>query len=347
MQEVPSSTVLQGNKGSGYLPTLDGWRAVAIGFVVLHHLYNASSDNIFGDAGPIGVKIFFGISGFLICSRLMDEQELTGRISISGFYIRRFFRILPAAFVYLLTLAVLKQVSLIEVNYDELIASAFFIRNYFPGTWLTQHLWSLAVEEHFYLIFPFLFACLGKSSTQRTVLVAAIMIAIWREIEKRYMFLTALMPNVPMYNRTDMCLDGLLFGCWFALIFRRMHWIFTSQLARYSSFLFPVLLYVMVIKVLHVPAIVFSIVISYAIAVTVANPDLLLSRLLETSPMRWVGRYSYSLYLWQQLASISSWPINIIPTFCFAIVSYRYIERPFIRLGHYFAKPVTKGRIEQ
>jgi peptidoglycan/LPS O-acetylase OafA/YrhL len=83
----------------GYLPTLDGWRAIAVLCVILFHdslhSYGVLSTAWFHEHGSFGVDIFFGISGLLICSRLLEEEDKYGRISLRRFYVRRAFRILP------------------------------------------------------------------------------------------------------------------------------------------------------------------------------------------------------------------------------------------------------------
>src|SRR3984957_12462405 len=101
-------------KQSTYLPTLDGWRALSIMLVILHHSQIQLNVPVFGTllqaiskAGEVGVELFFGISGLLICSRLLEEETRFGHISVKSFYLRRCFRILPAALFYLLVLAIL------------------------------------------------------------------------------------------------------------------------------------------------------------------------------------------------------------------------------------------------
>ena len=105
---------------SGYLPTLDGWRAIAIAGVLLDHatsgFHRQASWYPLLRTGPNGVSLFFAISGFLICSRLLEEEQLFGSISLKGFYIRRACRIFPAALTYLLVVAALAIGSLILVT---------------------------------------------------------------------------------------------------------------------------------------------------------------------------------------------------------------------------------------
>lgn len=95
-----------------YIPTLDGWRAISITLVILSHSQIQSHIPILGPLlqslahfGEVGVDLFFAISGLLICSRLLDEESRGGQINVNGFYVRRVFRILPAAIFYLLVIA--------------------------------------------------------------------------------------------------------------------------------------------------------------------------------------------------------------------------------------------------
>ena len=133
---------------SAYLPTLDGWRAIAVALVVLCHL--AEGQAPWRDAsGDLGVSIFFGISGYLICTRLLDEDRSRGRISLRRLYLRRAFRILPPAFAYLTAITLLALLGVFHLSLLEVAAAALFFRNYVPGNWDSSHFWSLAVEEHF------------------------------------------------------------------------------------------------------------------------------------------------------------------------------------------------------
>ena len=82
-----------------YIPTLDGWRAIAISLVLLSH--SARSSATAEHLGFLGVALFFGISGYLICTKLLVERERSGKISLKRFYWRRGFRILPGSLIYL------------------------------------------------------------------------------------------------------------------------------------------------------------------------------------------------------------------------------------------------------
>jgi peptidoglycan/LPS O-acetylase OafA/YrhL len=140
-----------------YKPTLDGWRALSVIAVILCHdrLHSVGpfSTTWLYWYGNLGVNIFFAISGILICSRLLEEERESGAIDIPRFYVRRAFRILPAASCFLATLAVLSRLIHLPVAGPEIFASLFFVRNYtfffrhFQAVrpFYTSHLWSLAL----------------------------------------------------------------------------------------------------------------------------------------------------------------------------------------------------------
>ncbi len=99
-----------------------------------------------GHLGALGVAVFFAISGYLITTLLLEDQNLR------GFYIRRAFRILPAAYLYLIVVSIAEP-----LRHGELASAAFFYSNYWPDrSWYTAHFWSLSAEEHFYLLWPVL-----------------------------------------------------------------------------------------------------------------------------------------------------------------------------------------------
>ena len=127
------------------IPTLDGWRAVAIAAVIIHHVgqgFYKSQDAYAGSAtryGAFGVDIFFGISGLLITKLLLEEWENSGQTQLTGFYLRRAFRILPP---YLLLLAVYTLGGMWGSGVEAWSCLLFF-RNYAPDVLVTprsQHL---------------------------------------------------------------------------------------------------------------------------------------------------------------------------------------------------------------
>lgn len=353
----------------GYLPTLDGWRAVAILAVIVDHFvswspHRSSASFAFTHIGPDGVSLFFAISGFLICSRLLEEDTATGRISLTGFYIRRASRILPAALTYLGVIALLGLAGLILVSPWEWWSSVLFFRNYLaPGLitrgWggYTVHYWSLAVEEHFYLLWPGLLVLSGRKRAVYVAGALALAVSLWRWWDFHHHWMDRLIPGLLFGSRTDVRLDGLLMGCLAALLLtepkirywaeRNLNWPLTVLfVCLYAGFL--------LLAHRHNYSLWGSMLLSAIVVSTVLHPTSWIGRILENPGARWLGRLSYSLYLWQELFTTSDtrypisllqmFPLNLIALLGVAALSYRYVERPMIRLGHRLAPPPTPGR---
>jgi peptidoglycan/LPS O-acetylase OafA/YrhL len=322
-----------------YIPTLDGWRAVAILLVLWAHqgnyFYATPEAYLRGGLfyfGTWGVPIFFGLSGLLITKLLLEENARTGRIDIKDFYTRRAFRILPPMFVYL---AVVVAAGLLQSG-REVWSSVFFYRNYLPwqlGSWYSGHLWSLSVEEHFYLFWPAMLVFLGVRKAWRTAIFLSLACAAWRW----YM-------HAPIGDgRTDFRLDSLLLGA--ALAFA----LDSPALIRYVSPAAWLAIVGGILAAVHFDLrLICAGLIPLAIAGTVTHPAWPISRVLNWWPVRWIGRISYSLYLWQQLFLYPPWqpkpwgwpqlfPWSIAGTFACAAASYYFVERPMIRLGRRFS----------
>jgi peptidoglycan/LPS O-acetylase OafA/YrhL len=344
------------------IPTLDGWRAVAILLVIVDHLMAVGTPRVRGAiaVGQIGVNLFFGLSGFLITTRLLAERERTGRISLRDFYRRRVARILPAAFVYLAVIGVIAAAGALPVRPLELVASAGFFRNYLPpalplaGTALgafdgfyTSHFWSLAVEEHFYLLWPPLLRRLRSVRRAGWVAVgAAVAVMVWRGLVL-LMTVERTGHGVTLFTvRTDLRLDALLWGAAMAAAYAQpkvREWLTSRRGA--AMWWVGVVAYVLVVAHYHArPTLWESALIPALIAGTVARPRAVVGRMLSLPAMMWVGRLSYSLYLWQQLwvpvagmphslGRVQSWPFNLLAILLSAVASYYLIERPCISLG--------------
>lgn len=343
-------------KHEKYLPSLDGWRAVAILWVLFGHsqpftLGGFSDQWIQANAGR-GVDLFFALSGLLICARLLDEEQRFGSISLRSFYTRRLFRIQPAALVYLGVISVLILGGWIHSAWSPVVGAALMIRDLVPRTvhnWETAHFWSLAVEEHFYLIFPgFLVLCRRYRMGILSMLV--VVLEIWRN----FVLHTPRLQGFCMviYLRTDMVASGILLGCVFAIALRR------REMRKFAEmYLQPW------VAVLYTAAVFTRLAVhhsrtDHALLITV-YPVLLTAtilhraswttRFLELAPLRFVGRISYSLYLWQMLfldplvtPAPGSFRSHIVLCWCAAlgcaITSYYLIETPMIRRGHKIAR---------
>ena len=337
---------------SRHIPTLDGWRALAILLVIAHHAgtafygekdYYASSPTRFG---IWGVPVFFGLSGLLITKLLLEEFDRTGAISLKGFYIRRSFRILPPAFAYIMTVAALGLL----VSKTELAASFFFFRNYLPdslGGIYTNHLWSLAVEEHFYLIWPGLLVWIGVRRGLAAAISIAVALALWQSVDFHFQLMARILPSLNSQFRTDLRLNGLFCGCTMAFLLNNpssREWL----RKRYSVWIWMLVAVAFPICLRYQPYLTvfwLAILIPLLMLGTALHPAWRVSRVLDLAPMKWVGRISYSLYLWQQLFLVPSWepkplgalqhwPLSILMVLLCATTSYYLIEKPLIRVGH-------------
>lgn len=344
-----------------YLPTLDGWRAIAIAAVIVSHARATLAEmGVHGKVlayalyGRLGVDLFFAISGFLICSRLLGEERLAGRISLSGFYVRRTFRILPLYFAYLATLSALAVTASLPVTAGELWACVLFYKNYdsSEGTF-TNHFWSLCVEEHFYLLWPFFLLAAGARRAYWITPAVAFLVHCWRSLDSRLHVFARAFPDAGLMWRTDTRIDSLLWGCFAALVYFRhdrlrfpvwSQWALPAALVGAIAFSAPAL------------PLLYATLFPLLILSTVTRPGTLLGRFLELPPLRWVGRLSYSLYVWQTLflqapsgpipdwlLRLQRWPINLCMIVLCGVLSHYLLERPMVRVGRLLAKSPARA----
>jgi peptidoglycan/LPS O-acetylase OafA/YrhL len=355
-QAAATVTTAGPKKRSGYIPSLDGWRTIAILWVLEGHSQPWSlggfSNHWLRSTGDRGVQLFFALSGLLICNRLLREEQRFGSISLRSFYTRRLFRIQPAALTYLAVVSLLMLSGQIPKVWSAVAGAALMIRNLFPRTatnWQTAHFWSLAVEEHFYLLFPgFLVLCRRYRLALMCMLVIAL--EIWRVMVMQTPRLRGATPLT--FLRTDMVIGGILLGCVFALALTRV-----KVLTLATSYLYPwvALLYMALVFLrleLHHSRFDHALIITVyplLLTATMLHPGSLTTRFLELPLLRFIGRISYSLYLWQELffnyfqaPAPGSFRSHVFlcwcATFACAIASYYLIETPLIRRGHRIAK---------
>jgi peptidoglycan/LPS O-acetylase OafA/YrhL len=344
---------------SAYIPTLDGWRAIAIFWVLEGHsqLWRIGrvSNHWLIQTDNRGVQLFFALSGFLICTRLLREENRFGSISLRSFYTRRVFRIQPAAMTYLFVVMILMFCGVIPTFWPGIAGAALMIRNIWPsrlaaGYWYTSHFWSLAAEEHFYLLLPgFLVLC--KRYRMAILSVLVVLLESWRIVVLNTPHLREA-TKWQAGQRTDVVLGGIFLGSVFsvALTHPRLLRSATSWLSPWLALMYTAFVFVEIQR--HHSALIQAVVITVypvLIVATVLHPHSWLSWLLELAPVRFVGRISYSLYLWQQLffhgeeaPAPGSFRSHVIlcwcVTFACAIASYYLIETPLIRRGHRIAK---------
>src|SRR4051812_31140019 len=197
----------------GYRPALDGLRAVAITLVVSLHAFR------WPNGGYLGVDLFFVLSGFLITTLLLEEHHATGRISLSRFYLRRARRLLPALFVML---AAYSAWSLTTQGVDPtryVLEGVLYCTNYFLAyrgqLSPIEHLWSLAEEEQFYLLWPLLLIglLLWRRRVMGIFLIVVFGLLVWNEVWQTHHHANGLRLDYGIDTRSD----GLVVGCLLAV----------------------------------------------------------------------------------------------------------------------------------
>jgi peptidoglycan/LPS O-acetylase OafA/YrhL len=293
-------------QGSGKIPSLDGVRAVSFLIVFVAH---AGLDYIV--PGRFGVNIFFLLSGYLITLLLIREQAKTGSISLKLFYMRRALRIFPPMYAILgatlLLLWLTHQMG--GITLSGVSSQLFYYQNYnFHGGIIPElgPLWSLAVEEHFYLFFPPLFILLiarlnNYDDIAKALLVICGLILIWR------CAVVAFMPNGIQWARdaSDTRADSILFGCVLACLEQTSLCGRIFQKQRLERFIIPGSFAILLITLL-IRNPIFRETIRYtlqALAIApllyyvVHYPETLTGKLLNTRLLSYIGVLSYSLYL--------------------------------------------------
>lgn len=353
----------------GYLPGLDGIRALAVLGVMLYH-----ADLPWMPGGFLGVDVFFVLSGFLITSLILEEFDRRGKIDFKTFYIRRARRLLPALLLMLAVVGVAAAFFYRDAApafRTDAIASLFYVNNWwyiaadqsyfeFIGRPpLLKHLWSLSIEEQFYLIWPAITLVALKFGKRRAVLITALVGAIASTIWMAVLSVSNGFPELAdpsrAYFGTDSHIMGLLIGAALATVWRpgrlptklvpgakilltaigvasllAVIWVFW-QVGEFSGFLY------------RGGFLLFAVLVAVLVAMA-SHPGSPFGAMLGTQPWRYIGQRSYGLYLWH-------WPIFMVTrpdldigldglpllilrfglTFGVAELSYRYVEMPIRR----------------
>lgn len=320
------------------IPSLDGLRAISVSLVLLGHLGGTRNfaylPEIMSYYANFGVRVFFVISGVLITSILLKEQVRSGSISLKGFYLRRAFRIFPAAYVYIIAVCALANIRL-----HHFATAALYVSNYdYSRPWLLGHLWSLAVEEQFYLLWPLALVLFFP----RRKAIAITVICLAPLLRTAYFFgLGASLGSQYIGFSFPTVADALATGCLLAIAYREFA-VFTERLGRWialvplATVLFPLMPQFLSTRGYNLLGITMM---NFGIAISIQNAIEKRYRILNWRPVAWVGVLSYSLYLWQapflNRYSNGIWaafPLNLLLAFVFAAASYYLVERPFLAM---------------
>ena len=357
-----------------YSGALDGIRAISILLVVgLHSPWiNAFPFN----RGWVGVDVFFVLSGYLITTLLVRERDRRGSVSLRHFYLRRALRILPALVAWVAVLWLTRTVRPAVLGLVLLYVANIAMAMGKVGDGPAAHAWSLCVEEQFYAFWPWFAASVARRRLLFGTFGAILAIALWR-----LWLLKMGVPAFPeIYVRPDTRMDVPLWGCAAALVEREEG--FAGLARRLRPFALPILAGLLALGLLSFRmtwrwggsidyTVRFGFTANAAIVAALilwirAYPSAPASRLLGLAPLAWIGRLSYSIYLWHRVAfdagnrlsrKLVGFAVDAVPAgagtaaraealslwiACLVAVpaaSYYLIEKPFLRLKERIGSP--------
>lgn len=315
------------------IPSLDGLRAISIVFVLMSHTTRTLSSLPFlvkealRTLGYLGVTVFFVISGFIITALLIREYHESRKIDLRAFFKRRAVRIMPAAGLFIVVVLLLGHPDLKQSLYALTFTTSYtFNKAYHP----LQHLWSLSVEEQFYLLWPFAFAAGLRNA--RTCCWAVVATAPFFRLAFAHHDLFHIFPCVA---------DSLAYGCLLAFYYTDIK-SFTMTLSPrlISSRLIVGTLCACTAVLAWVGFQLYPTLWGFVPAMIALLTFIAIERndfLLNCKPITSIGRLSYSLYLWQQPLMVLAGLFDLLPirlALCFmaASLSYHFIEQPSIKL---------------
>ena len=355
-------------KHLAYAPGLDGVRAIAVSAVVVFHL-----GATWLTGGFLGVDVFFTLSGFLITSILLTEFYARGRIDIKNFYLRRARRLLPALFTMLAAITLLTWLFARDEMYrlrGDVIAALTYCTNWTQIVWnrgyfdqlgrpsLLQHLWSLAVEEQFYVLWPLILVA-GLAMRKRwAVLAIPVVLTAVSLLLMAAMFHAGQDP-ARVYYGTDTHISPMLIGATLAIIVGMRRNAGLDQERRGGRLAADIAALIGLLGLawaaLHINYFSAGLyqggyllvgIGSAALIYAAARAGTLTARLLGWAPLVWIGQRSYAIYLWHWPILMLSrpgvdvhWPKPIVIALQVAAMliasdlSFRYIERPIRSRG--------------
>lgn len=356
-----------------YLPSIDSLRALAVLAVIIYHV-----DVNYLPGGFLGVDLFFVLSGYLISSLIIKEYRKTGSLNLYNFYIRRARRLLPAVY-FMITVGLVVMVLFNEVLLRKSHLDAIFGYIYSSNWWYIfhkldyfdsfgaqspfKHLWSLAIEEQFYMIFPLLFLLINRKKKSKDgtyklnknflyVVLGLILVSLIAHI------LLFDINNISrIYFGTDTRAFSLLVGVVGAILYPmeklqskvtpQQNMIYSVVSLASIATLITVMVYTSEYNTwLYRGGFLLVAILGLIVIISSGKQHTLISRLLSFKPVVFIGKISYSLYLWHFPVLVLTTPVSeignpniifvilrIILTFALATASYVFVETPIRKLG--------------
>ena len=356
----------------GYIPVLDGLRGISILFVVFSHVVHSNNSpnwlmNV-GDIvtiGNLGVQIFFFISGFLITGLLLKEKAKSNSINLRTFYWRRFLRIFPVFYFFLLFVFIASYTHFsIHIDNKSFIGPLCYISNFTYGEynagWFLGHSWSLSIEEQFYILWPFLLLVVTGIKNIYFILFLFAHILIRVIYYKDPMIGRMLLG--PFLEYAPLLLSGAILA--FLSFTEKLNLIkLLNKLNQvFILIAFCIILFIEYLSghgmfgiiLLPFGKVITSIMLFFIIGHILFASEKL-KTILSNKGLLFIGKISYSWYIWQQIflaqsgncffsgevSILNRFPYNIIASFTVAVLSYFTVEKYFLQYKYSFNKTRT------
>ena len=339
-----------------YFYSLNGLRGLSIIAVLMGHV--SSRNWIFNDLEKIdflrpfmsviqdsqmGVNLFFIISGFLITSIIISEENNSEKVNLKNFFLKRIIRIFPVYFALLFVYYILQILGIIFIPKESWITAVTYTKYFnWKVDWYTAHGWSLSIEEHFYLVWPLIFYFF-KSFRKKIIFFIIIIVPFIRYFSHKYHI--SGINNLTILYR----IDAIAFGCLIA--FYKNYLIEKINTIYFITALIIILIFEELLPHIgvfklnnlmlsegHRHGLVINICLSIVLIYSVFGPKKITFKILNSKILSFIGTISYSIYIWQQpfLSDEDYWinhlPQSIILVFVVSILSYYFIEKPFLKL---------------
>ncbi len=335
---------------------------VIAGHLLEYHSASAEARALALSMAQVGVLLFFVLSEFLITGVLYRERSVTGSVDFKQFYLRRILRLAPALLVFLCSVIVLMRLGVItDVPKKELLECVLYARNIVGRSLSLGHIWSLSLEEQFYLMWPVTFFLLP--ARRAATIVACICGGLMAWLGCAIALNLFSYERGIFYVRPYFRFDSIMIGAFLALCICSSNggYIHLRQVARgYAAGLLAGLLALWAVfgealsRPLHIT--VSEIIVTLLLERIVLCPENRIGALLRSQLLRYLGTISYSLYLWQELfvtADKPSWgamrtmPLAIVVPLAIAIASYHLMERPILRVKERLAPQASPQTLWQ
>ena len=361
------------NNKSKYLPSIDSLRALAVLAVIIYHV-----DVNYLPGGFLGVDLFFVLSGYLISSLIIKEYKKTGSLNLYNFYIRRARRLLPAVY-FMITVVLVVIVMFNGVLLKKSHLDAIFGYIYSSNWWYIfhkldyfdsfgsqspfKHLWSLAIEEQFYMIFPLLFLLINRKKKDKDgfyklnrnflyVILGVILVSLIVHI-----ILFDINNISRIYFGTDTRAFSLLVGAVGAILYPMDK--LNTKITPQENLLYSVVSLISIAALITIMiytseyntwlyrgGFLLVAILGIIIIISSGKQHTVMAKLLSFKPVVFIGKISYSLYLWHFPVLVLTTPVSeigkpniffvvlrVILTFILAIISYALVETPIRKLG--------------